>query len=119
MSARSVVVGTVLVIVCVIGVLSGLYAYVGDCGTDRARRDMIARGQCLVDPNLYRHHNVITDDDLQDVPEKVREQYKDVVRQGSVLAKQGCWDKTVMYVQSLLLVILTATGLYSLLRAKD
>lgn len=110
MKARSVIMGAALVAVCLVGLMFGFYTYLGDFGTAATRRDLMARSKSLADPNSQYRYNSF--------PETFREEYVKVVRAGGAVAQQGCWDKTVMYIQSLLLVVLAVAGLYELFRTK-
>jgi hypothetical protein len=110
---KSIVLAVLFVAACLAGTLGGIYTYLGSTGTHRCRADSIARGEFLSDPSFSYERRYLTKDDLEDVPEKVAEQYKDSARGGYVLATQGNWDKLVMYGQSLLLVAAGAIALVS------
>ena len=110
---KSIVLAMLFGAVCLTGILSGVYAYLGSVGTQRCRMDSIARGEFLSDPSFSYERHYPTKHQLENVPENIAEQYKDSARAGYVLATQGNWDKMVMFGQALLLVVAGAAGLIS------
>ena len=85
-------------------------------GTRGAREELFVRGKLLGDPTFPSKRQYLTKDDLQTAPSNIAEQYKDSVRNGYVLAVQGDWDKTVMFLQSILLLMAGAAGIFALKR---
>ncbi len=110
---KSIILTLLFVAVCLAGILSGFYTYLGSIGTQRCRMDSIARSEFLSDPSFSYDRHYPTKHQLENVPENIAEQYTDSARAGYVLAQQGNWDKMVMFGQSLLLVVAGATGLIS------
>ncbi len=110
---KSIILTLLFVAVCLAGILSGFYTYLGSIGTQRCRMDSIARSEFLSDPSFSYDRHYPTKHQLENVPENIAEQYTDSARAGYVLAQQGNWDKMVLFGQSLLLVVAGATGLIS------
>lgn len=115
---RRVFYAILFIVVCVAALLGGFYTYLGTHGTLRCRKDSIARQLRLSDTSYYYKPYFLTKADLESVPESIREQYEESAIEGYVLARQGNWDKNVLFGQSLLLFSAGAVGLISLKRPR-
>ncbi len=118
MKVYNTIVSALLIMTCLAGVCLGFWTFLGDVGTSSTRVELIARWQGQPNP-AHNSYRFITDADLADVPEDVREQYRTVVKYGGSIAQQGNWDKLVMYIQSFLLVGISVVAFLALHKASQ